>query len=568
METQRRAAHWLDRYATSYHAWTRDASHPRRWTRPLGLVETSFDADGEYAGGRADITATLRCGVVHSLSAREWRQRIGLAWAALRLRHVLLLSRAFDAADTGLRGFSVEVPGDVERAVGDAVRGTVWACEGLDASDVHEHALNAGRVVEPRECMSKLHVLPGRRGADGVSEVAFLVVMAHEISDGLSAYAWFKDFVRLLNLPVGAIEDEIRASLEPGVVEARLPPAQEDLYPRIGGNRARQRWIWAILRVLRHVKSAPPPTFENPLYRQERLEKARPLQPKYPQLFSYESADMPPMSTGHINATLSPSASARVISLCRAAKLSIGAGCFALAGLAMMDIHALRYPSLSASEIPAMTASFPLNPRAFFTNPPPTDSCMLAFSDGVAMPFTPSSLPIEKRFRLAAKTANRELKAYQKRLKTSDKGEISAGLDKHAPGRLLATGYLAMLERVESKIPPHRQLGVGNPQGELQANGGYSATCGVSSVGSLKGFLAPGDYDLHNKSKDFVADYRGLRMGVRARENEFLIGSSTDSEGRVGFGVSYDMNAIDPEAAEMWAKTITGLLEKDGGPKL
>ena len=52
-------------------------------------------------------------------------------------------------------------------------------------------------------------------------------------------------------------------------------------------------------------------------------------------------------------------------------------------------------------------------------------------------------------------------------------------------------------------------------------------------------------------------------MGVRARDGEFLIGSSTDSEGRVGFGVSYDANAIDVEAAEMWARTITGLLERE-----
>jgi hypothetical protein len=65
-----------------------------------------------------------------------------------------------------------------------------------------------------------------------------------------------------------------------------------------------------------------------------------------------------------------------------------------------------------------------------------------------------------------------------------------------------------------------------------------------------------------------VADYRGLRMGVRAREGEFLVGSSTDAEGRVGFGVSYDENAISQGTARMWAETIGGLLEVDGGAKL
>jgi hypothetical protein len=228
----------------------------------------------------------------------------------------------------------------------------------------------------------------------------------------------------------------------------------------------------------------------------------------------------------------------------------------------MMDIHARRYPHLTPDEIPAMTASFPLNPRAFFADPPPADSCMLAFSDGIVMPFLPSTLPIEKRFRLTSRIANRELRVYQKRLKTTGKGEISAGLDKHSPGRLLATGYLAQIERAESKLPEDKKLGFGNPQGELKASVGPGATCGVSSVGSLKGYFRPGEFDLNDTKKDFVVDYRGLRMGVRARDGEFLIGSSTDSEGRVGFGVSYDANAIDAEAAEMWARTITGLLEK------
>ncbi|KAJ4992050.1 hypothetical protein SVAN01_02371 [Stagonosporopsis vannaccii] len=571
---QKRESHWLDRYATSYHAWTSSTTpaHGRTtFSRPLGLVESSFDADGAYYGGRADMTATLTLALSSSLSPQDYRHRIALAWTALRLRHVLLLSRHLDDPSRGLRCFGVDVPASLDEAVGDVEGSIVWVEDlygSVDANEVHDHALNVERVVKPEVCMSRLHVLPPTTLRDGTKGVSILVVMAHQISDGLSAYGWFKDFIRLLNLPVIDIEKEIRSSLQPQVLEARLPLAQEDLYPRIVGNRARQRWIWAIIRVLRHVKRSPPPTFANPLYRPEALEKPRPMERKYAKLFSYEGANMPPISSGHIGAALSPSASARLINLCRGAKLSIGAGCFALAGLAMMDIHASQHPSLSASEIPAMTASFPLNPRAFFANPPPADSCMLAFSDGIVMPFLSPSLPIEKRFLLAAKTANRELKMYQKRLKTTGKGEISAGLDKHSPGRLLATGYLAQIERVESKLPQDRQLGFGNPQGELKANSGFGATCGVSSVGSLKGYFRPGEHDLKDESKDFVADFRGLRMGVRARDGEFLVGSSTDAEGRVGFGVSYDMNAIDPEAAEMWANKITGLLEKKTDSKL
>jgi hypothetical protein len=80
-------------------------------------------------------------------------------------------------------------------------------------------------------------------------------------------------------------------------------------------------------------------------------------------------------------------------------------------------------------------------------------------------------------------------------------------------------------------------------------------------VGSLKGYFRKGEYDLFDKERDFVVDYRGLKMGVRAREGEFLVGSWTDGEGRVGFGASYDACAIDGEAAERWKGVIEGFLE-------
>jgi hypothetical protein len=110
---------------------------------------------------------------------------------------------------------------------------------------------------------------------------------------------------------------------------------------------------------------------------------------------------------------------------------------------------------------------------------------------------------------------------------------------------------------VEAKLPEERRTGF-TPQGELKPRmGQYGATCGVSSVGSLKAFFRPGEFDVNNpEAKDFVADYRGLKMGVRARDNEFLIGSSTDANGIVGFGVSYDENAISQEVAQNWAQTM------------
>lgn len=98
---------------------------------------------------------------------------------------------------------------------------------------------------------------------------------------------------------------------------------------------------------------------------------------------------------------------------------------------------------------------------------------------------------------------------------------------------------------------------------------GFRATCGVSSVGSLATFFKPGAYNLQDLGdRDFAADFRNVNIGVRARENEFLVGSLTTAEGIVAFGVSYDLNAISQERAELWKMTIESLLEVGGQAKL
>lgn len=527
------------------------------------------------------MTATFKLAVRHSLDQTEFRERIVQAWTLLRLEHVLLMSRVSDSDpdssklqtrnESTKRHFIVDVPLSSSSALSSVEKTIIWLEDhGLDASlddlDLHHHALNVGRIIKPRECMSKLHVLPLKAQPDGSWELSFLIIMGHQISDGLSAYNWFSHLITLLNTPSHAISQGIEAAIQPASIKQKLPPAQEDLYPKVPGSKARQRWFWAIMRVLRHVQRTMPPTFLNPLRREERLEKAIPLPPRYGKVFDYSAENRPPMSSGHVAALLSSAASARLVALCRESNVSIGAGCFALAGMSMMRIYEERYPDLETT-CPAFGASFPLNPRAFFATQPQADSCMLAFSDGIIMPFLPSSLPVEKRFRLVAKHANRELRVYQKRLKEGS-GTLGS-FDKHSPARLLATGYLAQLERVEAKLPEERRTGF-TPQGELKPRmGQYEATCGVSSVGSLKAFFRPGEFDVNNaQGKDFVADYRGLKMGVRARDNEFLIGSSTDANGVVGFGVSYDENAISQEVAQKWAQTISDLLEPHEAARL
>lgn len=154
---------------------------------------------------------------------------------------------------------------------------------------------------------------------------------------------------------------------------------------------------------------------------------------------------------------------------------------------------------------------------------------------------------------------------YQKRLKEKDGSGVVGAFDKHSPARLLATGYLAQIERVDAKLPESLKTGF-SPQGNLKPRTGkYGATCGVSSVGSLASYFRAGAYDVNDiGDKDFVADYRSLKMGVRAREDEFLIGSSSDAEGIIGFGVSYDECAISQKAAEGWKRMVEGLLEGRG----
>ncbi|KAF2253558.1 hypothetical protein BU26DRAFT_515893 [Trematosphaeria pertusa] len=579
-EKEHEQEHWLSRYASNYHAWRTE--QPLRggkkvFTRPLGLVEYSFDTDGSDYGGRADMNALFTLEIAHCLPSNEaFRRRIALAWASLRLQHVMLMSRVREDEKSGTKRFVVDVPRSAEEAVEQAMRGIVWVEDFVDGEvdgvELHRHCLNVGRVIEPETCLSKLHVLPLVELPGGRTfELRFLIVMAHQISDGLAAYNWFSHFVRILNMSAREIEREIEWFREEGRMRARLPPAQEDLYPRIAGNKARQRWFWAIMRVLRHVRKTLPPTFTNPLRRSERLPQAPALRPTFSKLFDYSVASKPPMNSGHCSVALSKAASTRLIALCRSINASIGAGCFALAGLSMMELHESLHPNIPLPQRHAFAASFPLNPRAFFGFNTPADSCMLAFSDGIVMPFLTSSLPVEGRFKLIARQANRGLRAYQKRLKGR---ETSGGLlDPHSPGRLLANGYLFQLERVESKLPPSRRTGI-NPQGALPAKTFMAgATCGVSSVGSTAAFFKPGMYDLGQVgrgegTKDFSADFRGLKMGVRARENEFLVGSSTDADGIVGFGVSYDANAISEQAAEMWAEKIRSLLEVEDRPKL
>jgi hypothetical protein len=366
------------------------------------------------------MNALFTLEIRHTLSKHQLRDRIALAWASLRLQHVMLQSRVQENEDSGKREFVVDVQDTLEDVIQETVKTIVWVEDLYDEIDdqvLYKHCLNVARIVEPSECLSRMLVLPLVKLPNGNLKLRFLVIMAHQTSDGLSAHNWFSHFLHTLNTPVADIKRDIDRFRSVESIHSRLPPAQEDLYPQITGSKARQRWFWAILRVLRHVGKNVSPTFTNPLQRETRLIEAKSFPPIFSKLFDYSEQNKPPMNSGHCNVTLSKVASSRMVELCRSIKVSVGAGCFALAGISMMEMEEQRHPNVPDDERPPFTASFPLNPRAFFGFTTPVDSCMLAFSDGIVMPFLPSSLPIEGRFKLVAKQANRELRMYQKRLK-------------------------------------------------------------------------------------------------------------------------------------------------------
>ncbi|TKA66017.1 hypothetical protein B0A49_09310 [Cryomyces minteri] len=427
----------------------------------------------------------------------------------------------------------------------------------VDTSDFYRHCQNTARVVDPYSALAKLFVLPMETLPGGISRVRFLLVAAHQISEGLTMYSWMSHFLSLLNTPDSELSASLPKLLEPESFQKRLPLPQEDHYPPIRGTRARQRWFWTLTLILRHIRKPLPPAFPNPLRRLIPRPHATPMSPTYDKTLNYNRT--PPLNSFACQSILSPSTTARLHRLCREAGVSIGSGCFALCGMVMMELEEARHPYTPAASRKPFIGSFPLNPRQFFNHHAAPDSLMLAFSDGLVLPFLSSDLDPEGRFRLLARSAHRQLRIYQKRLRKEDEAKLGA----RSPGRVIATNYIAAVERAEAKLPPQLRTGV-NPQGAYPANVNFSgATCGVSSVGRTDAMLKQGTYSLDGKEaveKRFAADFRSLDMGVRVRDDEFLIGIGGSAE-HVFVNVSYDANAIDEVRVEEWRRRMEGVLE-------
>lgn len=548
---------WLQRYANNYHAWNRseDADGYALFKRPLGLVETGFHHDGIHYGGRADLTCALNLEMKSDLTNDQVRNRVLLAWTALRMRHPLLHAKVPLDDPAGAGSFVLQIPRGATEALDlvDKQLVSLQHYDEVDVGDFVDHIINTGRIVDSSESVSKLFILPFQPLSNGRLTLQLVFVVAHMAADGLSMYSWMQDFIDLLNREVYEVHSEMESALNPNWIEEKLAPAQEDLYPTVPGSPARQRWFWAIIRILRHVQKPLPSGFVNPLRRKER--KSIVFDRHYADALDYEPTHRPPLNCGNSTSVLAPSATQNLQKLCREAKTSIGAGSFALVALVMSEIEEKLHPDVADADRRPFVASFPLDPRSFFGYTGSNESCMLAFSHGIVLPFLPASLPIEGRFKLLAKAAHRQLRVYQKRLQHPSKG-----LDAHSPLRIMASNYLLTTELVKEKLPPHLHMGT-DPQGAYPVNGSFqAATCGVSSVGSVRRWIGSGRYSLDGGT-DFGVDYRDMRSCLRARDNEFLCGASTEDDGLLRFSVSYDASAMDGELVKVWEDKIATILE-------
>lgn len=564
------STNWLERYATGYHQW-KQARHQDAdvFYRPLGVVEKGFDNDGIYHEGRSDINMAVDFEAKTTMSKAMLRRHILLAWAAMRLRHALLSARATSTADfmeedavrKSDRFFVVQVPKDHEDAVRSAQEPVVFVDDyypTVDPEDLYHHAQNTARTFVADKSLVRLMVLPLESTSTGTYNLRFLFVIAHEISDGLTNGIWAVDFMHLLNKKTRDLQGSIPPLI--ATMPERLPVPQEDLYPRVGGSRARQRWFWAITLVLRHVQKPLPAAFPNPLRFPGPPARSAVPQPKtFNHFLDYTRA--PPLNAGTVRAHVGKEATRRLHRVCRQAGCSVGAGLFVLVGIVMMEIHEERFPDIPPDERQHFIGSFPINPRPFFDHTAQPDSVMLAFSDGVELPFLPSHLDLEGRIKLLVRSAQRQLSRYQKRRRNGDTNMLEY-MGPRGAGRVIPMNYLDIIERANGKLPDHLRHGFHYQEYLPKQPNPTMATCGVSSVGRALSAMAPGQYDLARPlgEGDFVADIRSTRQNVRPRDGEFLVGIWGDDDS-IDAAVSYDACAIDPAWAETWKDKIEKILE-------
>ena len=580
---------WFRGYASDFYDWhalnLEDRTH---YWRRIGLVESFFDMDGTGYEGRADLNMNLVVETRTSLDLPALRTRLALAWSIMRQRHVLLSARAVQLQDLsrseerGQDRVFVFTPSSSVDDLLDEGRTFLDFLEDsypdADQDDFYTHLMNTGRAIDASKACSRCLVMPFKHSTESTFPLRIVIVAGHQIADGLTTFRLMNSLISLLNSTDAELQSFAK-KLVRTTPTTRLPPAQETLYPPVSASPARRRWFWLITRILRHTSHTNPTSFQNPLRRSKPLPRAKAFSPKYPLLLNYAK---PPTNNAHtLEAKLSSHASARLIALCRQTSISIGSGLFTLVALTMMLLNERLRPDTPLRARLPFTGSFPLNPRPFLADVPAEaqDSLMLAFSDGITLPFLPSHLPFEGRFKLLGRQAHRQLRSYQKR-RRSEHEELALGAK--SSKFLLPTFYLQSLERFANRM---RLTGSGDVvdaepevydfQGVYKpAAPGSLATCGISSVGDRTALISSGKYSLGSEAlgkegKDLAVDFRNMWSFVRPRDGEFLVGAagSTDTEDgrmRLGFGVSFDGNVIDVGRVGEWRGVIEGLLEGRG----
>ncbi|KAK1081800.1 hypothetical protein LTR48_007326, partial [Friedmanniomyces endolithicus] len=267
--------------------------------------------------------------------------------------------------------------------------------------------------------------------------------------------------------------------------------------------------------------------FENPLQRRNSLPPT-PLYPAYAKALDYSR--LPPLNTITCPVAIKQHPTRHLHRLCRGVKASIGAGCFALSALVMMEMYEQLQPNTPLEERKPFASGFPLNPRAFFNHHVDPDSS----------------------------EAQAELQYMSSR----------------GAGRVLANQYIASVERADQQLPEALRTGV-NPQGAYAMKPNLSRqTCGVSSVGNRSSVIHSTMYDIQDEARmaeqeGFVADFRAIHAAVRAREGEFLVGIGGSDEG-LWADVSIDASSTDMRLVELWKERMESVLDEEVavGPKL
>ncbi|KAK6388261.1 hypothetical protein LTR95_019738, partial [Oleoguttula sp. CCFEE 5521] len=243
--------HWLDLYGNKEHYRWQSSLHDGRtiYHRPLGLVELTFDTDGRYYEGRADMNIRLDLSIYTTLSKDALHDRVRLVWATLGCQNPLIRSRAVKRAtwmpyavgsDQDVY-FAVNLPSSAQDAIAQTRESVIFLGDhftDVDAFDFYLHAQNSARVVDAERCLMKLFVFPVDVQCTDETMLRFALIGSHQIQDGLSNHVWLQEFIKLLNLPCSDLMSQLKGAIHPVQWETSLPLPQESLYPPVSGSRA------------------------------------------------------------------------------------------------------------------------------------------------------------------------------------------------------------------------------------------------------------------------------------------------------------------------------------------